>query len=83
MYVAPKSLMLAIPHSILAAIPSALRTLFEKTEQPNPNTLSLAILTATSSLSTRCAGQAGKIKPMPLDTMSDLYAKGALNAVIH
>ena len=30
-----------------------------------------------------CAGNAAKIKPIPLDQMSELYAKGALKATVH
>ena len=30
-----------------------------------------------------CAGQAGKIKAMPLEKMADRYSKGELKAVIH
>jgi fructose-bisphosphate aldolase class II len=29
-----------------------------------------------------CAGQAGRIKPIPLDTMAERYAKGQLDAVV-
>jgi fructose-bisphosphate aldolase class II len=29
------------------------------------------------------AGQAGKFKPIPLDTMADKYARGEIKAVVH
>ena len=30
-----------------------------------------------------CAGQAGRIKPIPLERMTEMYAKGELNPVVH
>jgi fructose-bisphosphate aldolase class II len=30
-----------------------------------------------------CAGQAGKIKPVPLDAMAERYARGELDPVVH
>ena len=30
-----------------------------------------------------CAGQAGRIKPIPLERMTEMYAKGTLNQVVH
>ena len=30
-----------------------------------------------------CAGQAGRIKPIPMERMTELYASGALNQVVH
>ena len=30
-----------------------------------------------------CAGQAGRIKPVPLERMTEMYAKGELNPVVH
>jgi fructose-bisphosphate aldolase class II len=30
-----------------------------------------------------CAGQASAIKPVPLDRMTEMYAKGQLDQVIH
>ena len=79
-----------IATDVRLAMTGAMRKLMaEKPDEFDPRKFFAAAVAAVRILCRQrfeafgCAGQAAKIKPMPLDAMSDLYAKGALNAVIH
>ncbi len=79
-----------IDTDIRLAMTGAMRRLMaQKPEEFDPRKFFAAAVVATRELCKErfvafgCAGHAGEIKPIPLDQMSDLYAKGSLRPAIH
>ena len=79
-----------IDTDIRLAMTGAMRRLMaEKPDEFDPRKFFAAALTATKQLCRErfeafgCAGHAGRIKPLPLDRMSELYAKGGLRPAVH
>ncbi len=79
-----------IDTDIRLAMTGAMRRLMaQKPDEFDPRKFFAAALTATKQLCKErfeafgCAGHAGRIKPVPLDRMSELYAKGSLRAAVH
>ena len=79
-----------IDTDIRLAMTGAMRRLMaQKPDEFDPRKFFAAAVTATRELckerfvSFGCAGNAGKIKPVPLDRMSELYAKGSLRPSVH
>jgi fructose-bisphosphate aldolase class II len=65
------------------------RLMAQKPDEFDPRKFFAAAVTATRDLCKErfeafgCAGHAGRIKPVPLDRMSELYAKGSLRPAVH
>lgn len=65
------------------------RLMAERPDEFDPRKFFAAAVTATRDLCKErfeafgCAGHAGRIKPVPLDRMSELYAKGSLRPAVH
>jgi fructose-bisphosphate aldolase class II len=65
------------------------RVMGDKPDEFDPRKFLAAAAEATSDICKArfeafgSAGQASKIKPRPLDSMADLYAKGKLDPVVH
>jgi fructose-bisphosphate aldolase class II len=65
------------------------RLMAQKPDEFDPRKFFAAATSAASDLCRArfeqfgCAGQASKIKPVPLDRMTEMYAKGQLDQVIH
>ncbi len=79
-----------IDTDIRLAMTGAMRRLMaKKPDEFDPRKFFAAAVTATRELCKErfvafgCAGHAGHIKPVPLDRMSELYAKGSLRPVVH
>ncbi len=79
-----------IDTDVRLAMTGAMRKLMaEKPEEFDPRKFFAAAVAAVRTLCLArfeafgCAGQASRIKPVPLDRMSELYAKGELNPVVH
>jgi len=79
-----------IDTDIRLAMTGAMRRLMaQKPEEFDPRKFFAAAVVATRELCKErfvafgCAGHAGEIKPIPLDQMGDLYAKGSLRPAIH
>jgi len=79
-----------IDTDIRLAMTGAMRRLMaQKPDEFDPRKFFAAAVTATRELCKErfaafgCAGHASGIKPIPLDRMSDLYAKGGLRPSVH
>ncbi len=79
-----------IDTDIRLAMTGAMRKLMaEKPEEFDPRKFFAAATAAVRTICQArfeafgCAGQASRIKPIPLERMSQLYAQGALSAVVH
>jgi fructose-bisphosphate aldolase class II len=79
-----------IDTDIRLAMTGAMRRLMaQKPDEFDPRKFFAAALTATRELCKErfaafgCAGHASRIKPIPLDQMSELYAKGSLRPSVH
>ena len=65
------------------------RLMAQKPDEFDPRKFFAAAITATRALCRErfeafgCAGHAGRIKPVPLDRMGELYAKGSLRPAVH
>jgi fructose-bisphosphate aldolase class II len=65
------------------------RLMAQKPDEFDPRKFFAAAVTATRDLCKErfeafgCAGHAGRIKPVPLDQMGELYAKGSLRPAVH
>lgn len=73
----------------LAMTGSIRRMMAQKPDEFDPRKFLAAARTAVTEICRArfeafgCAGQAGRIKPIPLERMTEMYAKGELNQVVH